>query len=309
MVGDLSATDVSSALLAFTEKAKIGLVVRARGEARVGPVFLSDAAVDIFGHPREVLMQRDLLELVAEEERGRAHALVDRIARGEAAGPFFQSVIVRADGRRVPLDVTFVHVTHRGRALTLSFVVDRGEGKAAETEGCAHELEALRKLLVEGHLDPASREEARARLEDVAAGTNRVAAIARALCARPRPARPRVLIVDDEPAIGRSLRALLEGAYHIEVVTTGEEALRRLFGEETFDAVLCDLTLGDLSGMEVYDRLAKARPGRERHIVFMTGGATTAEAEDFLARVPNESLEKPFELKDLDLALRAAFLC
>lgn len=117
----------------------------------------------------------------------------------------------------------------------------------------------------------------------------------------------RVLIVDDEPAIGRSLGAILAAEHDVVVVTNGAEALGRLLGDETFDAILCDLTLGDLSGVEVHERLAKARPGHERRIVFMTGGATDDDVESFLAAVPNGRLEKPFELKELELALRAVF--
>ncbi len=115
---------------------------------------------------------------------------------------------------------------------------------------------------------------------------------------KPRPSsrRARVLIVDDEPAVATMLSRVLEEEHDVTVETTAREALNRLL-EEEFDVVLCDLLMPSMSGMELYRELAARRPGMEDRIVFMTGGAFTQRAADFLSQLNNPQLEKPFDLE------------
>lgn len=62
---------------------------------------------------------------------------------------------------------------------------------------------------------------------------------------------PRILVVDDEPAIRRTLRTnLLARGYDVVAVETGEEALRCV-AEHTPDLVILDLMLPGLSGLDV----------------------------------------------------------
>ena len=107
--------------------------------------------------------------------------------------------------------------------------------------------------------------------------------------------RARVLVVDDEPAIAHTLRELLSPQHQVLSATSGREALALLAGDD-FDVVFCDLMMPGMSGMELYHRIRADRPGLESRVVFMTGGAFTAGAADFLASVPNRRLEKPFSL-------------
>ena len=62
--------------------------------------------------------------------------------------------------------------------------------------------------------------------------------------------------------------------------------------------------MADLSGMDLYERLARTDPATAARIVFMTGGAFTARARDFLARVPNQRLTKPFSVAEVEELLR-----
>jgi CheY-like chemotaxis protein len=116
--------------------------------------------------------------------------------------------------------------------------------------------------------------------------------------------RARVLVVDDELALGTTLMALLRDEHDMTAVTTGRDALDLLLGPTEFDVVLCDLMMPGVSGMDIFDELLKQRPGYERRIVFMTGGAFTPRATTFLAEVPNRSIEKPFDLGALRQVLR-----
>ncbi len=114
----------------------------------------------------------------------------------------------------------------------------------------------------------------------------------------PAPLRPlRILVVDDEPLIGEGIRRALRG-HLVEIARGGREAIERCEGDD-FDLVLCDVMMPDLSGMEVYGKLRTAKPGFEAKFVFMTGGAFTPKARDFLEKVQAEHLEKPFSLREL----------
>ncbi|RKH45652.1 PAS domain S-box protein [Corallococcus sp. AB050B] len=115
----------------------------------------------------------------------------------------------------------------------------------------------------------------------------------------PEPAAPvvprgRVLVVDDEPAVGRVLQRLLRG-HDVEVATSGRQALERMSRAPGFDAVLCDVMMPDLAGRDVYEAVRREYPGLERRFVFVSGGAFTAGAREFLERIPNPLLEKPFD--------------
>jgi signal transduction histidine kinase/CheY-like chemotaxis protein len=117
-----------------------------------------------------------------------------------------------------------------------------------------------------------------------------------ALDAAPSPApverRARVLIVDDDPLVLRMLSRALERWWQVTAVTSGEEALA-LAATEPFDAVVCDLMMPGMSGMEVCDELDKRHPALRRRTLFLTGGAVAQEAQDFLARADVRSLTKP----------------
>ena len=108
----------------------------------------------------------------------------------------------------------------------------------------------------------------------------------------------RILIVDDEPFVRKTLGRVL-GKYELVLAASGEEALEHLDGEKPFDLILCDLMMPVVSGMELYERLREQAPGQEDIIVFLTGGVFTADARDFVARISNPVIEKPFDFQRL----------
>jgi CheY-like chemotaxis protein len=105
-------------------------------------------------------------------------------------------------------------------------------------------------------------------------------------------ARFRLLIVDDEVRLARSLAALLS-FHEVEVASSVVEALA-LLAKVSFDCILCDLMMPSLSGMDLHAELLGRGRGEERRMIFMTGGAFTPRAREFIASVPNRVLEKPF---------------
>jgi PAS domain S-box-containing protein len=119
---------------------------------------------------------------------------------------------------------------------------------------------------------------------------------------RAAPARRRVLIVDDEPQLLRTLGETLGQIHDVTCTASGAEAISLLLSG-AFDVVLCDVMMPTTSGVDVFDTVRRERPGLERRIVFMTGGAFSPGAHDFLATVPNRKLEKPFTLDEVVRAL------
>lgn len=118
--------------------------------------------------------------------------------------------------------------------------------------------------------------------------------------------RARVLVIDDDPGVGSTLRAMLEVHHEVKSVENGRDGLKALLGDEEFDVVFCDLVMPDLSGIDVYCTLELNRPERAQRLIFMTGDAYSPEAERFLAQVPNLRLEKPFSLTRVEQLLSRA---
>ena len=115
----------------------------------------------------------------------------------------------------------------------------------------------------------------------------------------------RILIIDDDEQVAHSLAILFEGS-DITVLTSGRQAVERLAAGARFDWIFCDLMMPDLSGMDVYEQTRQANPGLENRFVFMTGGIFTPRARDFVSRVANPCLSKPFHPRQVVAALRIA---
>ena len=111
-------------------------------------------------------------------------------------------------------------------------------------------------------------------------------------------------MIDDELAVGRVLRESLGDDHEVVVSTSGREALDLLRRDPGFDVVLCDLMMPDVSGIDLYEQIRSRAPEIAPRIVFVTGGAFTARAREFLASVPNERVDKPFDLEKLRSLLR-----
>ena len=66
-----------------------------------------------------------------------------------------------------------------------------------------------------------------------------------------------------------------------------------------FDLILCDLMMPEMTGMDFYAALASRSESLARRVVFMTGGAFTPTAREFLDRVDNPRLDKPVDITRL----------
>jgi signal transduction histidine kinase len=107
--------------------------------------------------------------------------------------------------------------------------------------------------------------------------------------------RGAVLVVDDEVQLGTAVRRILSAEHEVTAITSAREAIERITRGERFDVILCDLMMPDVTGMELHAEVVRVAPEQAAKVVFMTGGAFTARAREFLDQVPNPRIEKPFE--------------
>jgi len=134
-------------------------------------------------------------------------------------------------------------------------------------------------------------------------------AVARRAAPAPLPSLPaplhqgRVLVVDDEPAIGSAIRRALGHEYEVRVATSAAEALRWVRGGERFDVIFCDLMMPERTGMDLYEDLRAEAPEYVDRVIFVSGGAFTDRTRAFLDSVPNPRIDKPFDVRDLRAAV------
>ena len=110
--------------------------------------------------------------------------------------------------------------------------------------------------------------------------------------------RGRILIIDDEAGIRASVARMLREHETVQAAS-GAEAKEILEDDQGFDLILCDMMMPKLSGMDLHRWLLDANPGLARQLIFITGGAFTPRARDYLSKVDNIGLEKPFDMAGL----------
>jgi two-component system response regulator MprA len=113
----------------------------------------------------------------------------------------------------------------------------------------------------------------------------------------------RILVVDDEPAVQQALaRALALERYEVALAGDGGDALARL-GERSYDAVILDVSMPVLDGLEVCRRV---RQGGDRTPVLML--TAREQVDDRVAGLDagaDDYLTKPFALRELMARVRA----
>jgi PAS domain S-box-containing protein len=123
----------------------------------------------------------------------------------------------------------------------------------------------------------------------------------------PKPetaARHRVMLVDDEPMIAQTMERLLRKEYDITVALCGQDALDRIARGERFAAIVSDVMMPNMTGIELMEHLQRSAPDQARRMVFLSGGAFTAQTRELLDQLGAPQLEKPVTAKDLRACVR-----
>ncbi|MBP1655041.1 MAG: Two-component, sigma54 specific, transcriptional regulator, Fis family [Bacteroidetes bacterium] len=117
-------------------------------------------------------------------------------------------------------------------------------------------------------------------------------------------AAPTILVVDDEIHICRAVEKILAKiGIRVRSALNGEEALA-LLAAEPFDAVLTDLKMSRLGGMEVLRRAKELHPGIP--VIVMTGFASVSSAVEVMKLGAVDYLPKPFTPDEIRAVVRQA---
>jgi two-component system response regulator HydG len=114
----------------------------------------------------------------------------------------------------------------------------------------------------------------------------------------------KVLVVEDNETLRAGIKVYLEDAgFSIDEAATGVEAVRKL-ETESFHAVVSDIRLGDLTGVDI---LKKAKEVNSRtEVILMTAYATVETAVEALRLGAFDYIQKPLELEQLKHRVRTA---
>jgi PAS domain S-box-containing protein len=111
--------------------------------------------------------------------------------------------------------------------------------------------------------------------------------------------RHRVMLVDDEPMVVHTMERLLRRDYDVTVALCGQEAIDHIAGGARFDAIVSDVMMPNMTGIELIEQLRRVAPEQAQRLIFLSGGAFTAETRERLAELGAPQLEKPVTAKEL----------
>jgi CheY-like chemotaxis protein len=117
--------------------------------------------------------------------------------------------------------------------------------------------------------------------------------------------RGRVLVVDDEPLITRTVQRALSKDHDIVALSSAEDALAHISSGERFDVILCDLMMPQMTGMDLHSELLRIAQDQAARMIFLTGGAFTPRARAFIDETRNKLIEKPFDAIHLRAIINA----
>ena len=116
--------------------------------------------------------------------------------------------------------------------------------------------------------------------------------------------RPQILVVDDEPMVGKRLGPMLERlGGEVEVFSDPYAALLRL-PKKHFDVVVSDIRMDEVTGLDILETALKISP--ETRVILITGYAMMSLARQAMAKGAFDFLAKPFTPDDLRGAVSRA---
>lgn len=118
---------------------------------------------------------------------------------------------------------------------------------------------------------------------------------------------PRLLVVDDELLLLEAIEVALGGQVDVLATSDPHEALASIDTGERYDAILLDVKMPQMDGIELCERIAAISPSQARRVVFMTGASSPAD--DRLSSLENATLRKPVDLSRIDALLSTSDQC
>ena len=118
------------------------------------------------------------------------------------------------------------------------------------------------------------------------------------------PEKAEIIVIDDEPVIGKSCRRILERAGHaVETTTNSIQALERI-RQETFDVAIVDLKMPEIDGLELLQRIKQEHP--EIMVIMITAYSTVDTAVKAIKMGAFDYVPKPFTPDELEITVKKA---
>jgi PAS domain S-box-containing protein len=115
--------------------------------------------------------------------------------------------------------------------------------------------------------------------------------------------RKRVMLVDDEPLVANSIERLLRRDYDVTIARCGQEAIDHIVRGVRFDVIVSDVMMPNMTGIELLEELQRMVPEQAQRLIFLSGGAFTAQTRERLDQLGAPQLEKPVTAKELRACL------
>jgi len=113
-----------------------------------------------------------------------------------------------------------------------------------------------------------------------------------------------VLLLDDEPIVGKRLRPALEKiGCNVEVFEDPKTAIKRL-DQKIFDIVVTDIRMDEIDGIQVLEFVAQKAPHTK--VIMITGYATMSLAKEAMEKGAFDFIAKPFQPNDLKKVIAGA---
>ena len=109
----------------------------------------------------------------------------------------------------------------------------------------------------------------------------------------------RILVVEDEPAIGTLCqRVLTREGFEVDIAVNGKIA-QDMIGKRKYDLGLLDIRMPVMNGKELYQWLEETHPQLISRVIFTSGSVVTGDTQIFLEQTGRPSLPKPFTVAEL----------
>jgi PAS domain S-box-containing protein len=142
---------LARSVLGAAEIAKIGIAVNVHDGPTIRRLYVSDVAARILGYSREELIGNPTLQSFPPEEAERLAAIGRKFAEDGGGAGMVESVVVRKDGVRTPVEVAYTGVELEGKRAAVSFITDITERK--RTEEALKKSERIFRQLIEAAPD------------------------------------------------------------------------------------------------------------------------------------------------------------
>lgn len=119
-----------------------------------------------------------------------------------------------------------------------------------------------------------------------------------------RESRLRVMIVDDDEFVLRTLARSLSADFECVPVASAQEAMTALYADPKVDALLADIVMPGMNGYELYEAVKEAYPQLAERTVFLSGGIRNPKLQDAIQSSGRLCLDKPIDVRALGRTLR-----